>query len=246
MMLPASVSAGSALPRASSICAMSIRPSSRTSVTRDLIIFVAGRSGAISPPSAILRYPPQMPCKPVQRELAGKKLSLMSGIAIGRGGRSMISSVEPGSGTREMKAECYPRTDKAKAVRAWLSRSTIGALAGSTVDLGIVPPVFHRRRRRIPRRRSSHAPHRRARGSRRNDRSWYRLRLSGWARKLRQTRASRDSAAQPSMPQILHAGSRLRPYAREWWHFQLVNEPFDHGFDFEVRPRPSSNERPTR
>jgi D-alanyl-D-alanine dipeptidase len=27
----------------------------------------------------------------------------------------------------------------------------------------------------------------------------------------------------------------FRPYAREWWHFELSNEPFNrHGFDFEV------------
>jgi D-alanyl-D-alanine dipeptidase len=39
----------------------------------------------------------------------------------------------------------------------------------------------------------------------------------------------------------------FRPYAREWWHFELINEPFNRdGFDFEVQASPSSNERPTR
>jgi D-alanyl-D-alanine dipeptidase len=35
----------------------------------------------------------------------------------------------------------------------------------------------------------------------------------------------------------------FRSYAREWWHFELVNEPFNRdGFDFEVSASPSSNE----
>jgi D-alanyl-D-alanine dipeptidase len=37
----------------------------------------------------------------------------------------------------------------------------------------------------------------------------------------------------------------FRPYFREWWHFELVNEPFHGGgFDFEVTAPPSSSERP--
>jgi D-alanyl-D-alanine dipeptidase len=39
----------------------------------------------------------------------------------------------------------------------------------------------------------------------------------------------------------------FRPYAKEWWHFELVNEPFHRdGFDFEVSASPSANERPAR
>jgi D-alanyl-D-alanine dipeptidase len=42
-------------------------------------------------------------------------------------------------------------------------------------------------------------------------------------------------------------GAGFRPYAKEWWHFELINEPFNRGrFDFEISPSPSSNERPTR
>jgi D-alanyl-D-alanine dipeptidase len=33
----------------------------------------------------------------------------------------------------------------------------------------------------------------------------------------------------------------FRPYAKEWWHFELVNEPFHRdGFDFEVSASPFS------
>ena len=38
----------------------------------------------------------------------------------------------------------------------------------------------------------------------------------------------------------------FRPYAKEWWHFEFVNEPFHDRFDFEVSAPPSSNERPAR
>ena len=36
-------------------------------------------------------------------------------------------------------------------------------------------------------------------------------------------------------------GAGFRPYAKEWWHFELVNEPFHDGFDFEVSASPSKN-----
>jgi D-alanyl-D-alanine dipeptidase len=37
----------------------------------------------------------------------------------------------------------------------------------------------------------------------------------------------------------------FRAYAREWWHFELIDEPFNRdGFDFEISA--SSNERPAR
>jgi D-alanyl-D-alanine dipeptidase len=39
----------------------------------------------------------------------------------------------------------------------------------------------------------------------------------------------------------------FRSYFREWWHFELVDEPFNRdGFDFEVSAAASSKERPRR
>jgi D-alanyl-D-alanine dipeptidase len=29
----------------------------------------------------------------------------------------------------------------------------------------------------------------------------------------------------------------FKPYAMEWWHFELRDAPFDSEFDFEVLPR---------
>ena len=43
------------------------------------------------------------------------------------------------------------------------------------------------------------------------------------------------------------ARAGFRPYAREWWHFELINEPSNrHGFDFEVLASPSLTDKPTR
>jgi D-alanyl-D-alanine dipeptidase len=42
-------------------------------------------------------------------------------------------------------------------------------------------------------------------------------------------------------------GAGFRSYAKEWWHFKLINEPFNRdGFDFEASTLPSADERPTR
>jgi D-alanyl-D-alanine dipeptidase len=35
----------------------------------------------------------------------------------------------------------------------------------------------------------------------------------------------------------------FRPYAKEWWHFELIKEPFSQGFDFEVTAAPSNGRR---
>jgi D-alanyl-D-alanine dipeptidase len=42
---------------------------------------------------------------------------------------------------------------------------------------------------------------------------------------------------------MIRAG--FRPYGREWWHFELSNEPFRRGFDFDVAAPPPA-EKPTR
>jgi D-alanyl-D-alanine dipeptidase len=146
-----------------------------------------------------------------------------------------------------MKAEFYPRTDKASlfalgyiAIRSAHSR-------GSTVDLGIVPSSFSF----APEPDSSHplkactAP----KGERAEDGTidfgtgydcldvlgnTSNAAVGETARHNRQTLKS------------YMKGAGFRPYFREWWHFELVNEPFNgDGFDFEVSAPPSSGEKPT-
>ena len=39
----------------------------------------------------------------------------------------------------------------------------------------------------------------------------------------------------------LMVAAGFRPYRREWWHFELIDEPFpNQSFDFPIRPRPKA------
>jgi zinc D-Ala-D-Ala dipeptidase len=148
----------------------------------------------------------------------------------------------------EMKAEFYPRTDKEKLFALGYLAKRSAHSRGSTVDLGIVPTA------------SSFAPSpsplqplkacTSPKGERFEDGTidfgtgydcldvlakTSNVLVGGIARHNRQLLKSYMEAA------------GFRSYAREWWHFELVNEPFNHvGFDFEVSTSPSSNQRPTR
>jgi zinc D-Ala-D-Ala dipeptidase len=148
----------------------------------------------------------------------------------------------------EMKAEFYPRTDKQRlfalgylAIRSAHSR-------GSTVDLGLVPSSFSLSppSEPLPALKPCFLP----KGERFEDGtidfgtgydcldvlgSTSNASVGGVALRNRQTLKS----------YMARAG--FRPYAREWWHFELINEPFDRqGFDFEVSAPSSSTEQPTR
>src|SRR5215831_17066362 len=80
-----------------------------------------------------------------------------------------------------------------------------------------------------------------------NDRFWHWLRLSGRAGKHIKRSCRRTALRNRQTLKFYMQGAGFRPYAREWWHFELINEPFYRGgFDFEVSASPSSTERPTR
>ena len=145
----------------------------------------------------------------------------------------------------EMKAEFYPRTNKEKLFDLGYLAKRSAHSRGSTVDLGIIPAAFSS----VPRPNPSQfltactAP----KGERFEDGTidfgtgydcldvlaTTSNPLAGrLALQNRQTLRSHMKAA------------GFRPYAREWWHFELVDEPFSReGFDFEVSASPSSNER---
>jgi zinc D-Ala-D-Ala dipeptidase len=147
----------------------------------------------------------------------------------------------------EMKAEFYPRTDKAKlfalgyiAIRSSHSR-------GGTVDLGIIPSGAS----------SAEPPD-----------AWQPLKActapkgerfedgtidlgSGYdcLDVLASTSSALVSAAARANRQMLKSTMReagFRSYFREWWHFEFVNAPLIDGFDFDIRSSFSSNERPKR
>ena len=144
----------------------------------------------------------------------------------------------------KMKAEFYPRTDKQKLFALGYLATRSAHSRGSTVDLGIVPSTFSSPPQNpLPTLKACTLP----KGERFEDGTidlgtgYDCLDIMG-------------STSNPSVGAVALRNRRLlkstmakagfRPYAREWWHFELVNEPFGQGFDFEVSP--SSSERPAR
>jgi zinc D-Ala-D-Ala dipeptidase len=146
----------------------------------------------------------------------------------------------------EMKAEFYPRTDKQNLFALGYLATHSAHSRGSTVDLGIVPagtslvpppdppqPLM-----------ACTAP----KGERFEDGTidfgtgYDCLDVLGNTANARGTALSNRQTLKSYM-----RGAGFRSYAREWWHFELVNEPFHgDGFDFEVSASPSSKENPTR
>jgi D-alanyl-D-alanine dipeptidase len=148
----------------------------------------------------------------------------------------------------EMKAEFYPRTDKEKLFALGYLAKRSAHSRGSTVDLGIVPTA------------SSFAPSPnplqplKACTSPKGERFEDGTIDFGTGYDCLDVLANTSNALVGGIAlhnrQILKSymeGAGFRSYAKEWWHFKLINEPFNRdGFDFEVSTSPSSNERPTR
>jgi len=177
----------------------------------------------------------------LQRRLAEKKLSLIVWDCY-RPKRAVDDfrqwSKDPAHS--EMKGEFYPRTDKAKLFALGYLAKRSAHSRGSTVDLGLVPAA------------SSLAPPDPAqplkpctspKGERFEDgtidfgtgydcldvlANTSNALVGGTALRNRQILKSYMEAA------------GFRPYAKEWWHFELANEPFHRAFDFEVSASPSS------
>ncbi len=147
----------------------------------------------------------------------------------------------------EMKAEFYPRTDKQRLFALGYLATRSPHSRGSTVDLGIVPGSFSLS---PPDPLPALKPCTLPKGERFEDGtidfgtgydcldplgSTSNASVGEVARRNRQTLKS----------YMARAG--FRPYAREWWHFELTNELSNrHGFDFEVLASPSLTDKPTR
>jgi len=172
----------------------------------------------------------------VQRALAEKRLSLIVWDCY-RPQRAVddFAQWSKDPARAEMKAEFYPRTDKQDLFAlGYLARRSAHS-RGSTVDLGIVPIGSAAAPPPNPSQplKACTAP----KGERFEDgtidfgtgydcldvmATMSNALVSATARRNRQMLKSAMQAA------------GFRPYAREWWHFQLNNEPFDRGFNFEV------------
>jgi D-alanyl-D-alanine dipeptidase len=193
----------------------------------------------------ILSEPAATALKSVQNKLAAKDLSLIVWDCY-RPKRAVDDfwrwSRDPARA--EMKTEFYPHTDKQSlfalgylAVRSAHSR-------GSTVDLGIVPSAFSLAPQPgpLPPLKPCTAPDRFADGTIDFGTGYDCLDVLGYMSN------PRVGAVASANRQMLKANMRqagFRPYFREWWHFELANEPFNNGFDFEITA-PASREKPAR
>jgi D-alanyl-D-alanine dipeptidase len=134
-----------------------------------------------------------------------------------------------------MKAEFYPRTNKKDLFAQGYLAPRSAHSRGSTVDLGLVP------------RGSTAAPPpdpaqpRQACTSAKGERFEDGTIDLGTGYDCLDPLGSTSNAAAGATAlrnrQMLKSVMReagFRPYFREWWHFELVGEPFHHGFDFEV------------
>jgi zinc D-Ala-D-Ala dipeptidase len=145
----------------------------------------------------------------------------------------------------EMKAEFYPRTDKEKLFDLGYIARRSAHSRGSTVDLGIVPADFSS----VPPQTASQPlkactlP----KGERFEDGTIDLGTGYDCLDVLATTSNASVGAAALQNRKMLKSTMKaagFRPYAREWWHFELIDEPFGReGFDFEVAASPSSKER---
>jgi zinc D-Ala-D-Ala dipeptidase len=247
MLLPGPALAGSALPRGF-VYLRDVDPA----IVQD--IRYAGSHNFVGRPirgylaaECILSASAANALEKVQRMLAEKKLSLIVWDCY-RPKRAVDDFFQWSRGPThaEMKAEFYPRTDKARLFAlGYLARRSAHS-RGSTVDLGIVPSAFSSVP--LPDRSQPLKACTSPKGERFEDgtidfgtgydcldvlANTSNALVGGTALHNRQTLKSLMKAA------------GFRPYAREWWHFELIDEPFNgDGFDFEVSA--SSNERPAR
>ena len=249
MTLPAPALAGSALPKGF-VYLRDIDPT----IVQD--IRYAGSHNFVGRPirgylaaECILSASAANALETVQRRLAEKKLSLIVWDCY-RPKRAVEDflrwSKDPTHS--EMKAEFYPRTDKEKLFALGYLAKRSAHSRGSTVDLGIVPAA------------ASFAPSADPLQPLKACTSPKGERFEDGTIDLGTGYDCLDVLAHTSNPlaggtalhnrQILKfymQGAGFRSYAKEWWHFELVNEPFNRdGFDFEVSTSPSSSARPTR
>jgi D-alanyl-D-alanine dipeptidase len=249
MTLPAPALAGSALPRGF-VYLRDIDPT----IVQD--IRYAGSHNFVGRPirgyltaECILSVSAANALETVQRMLTEKKLSLIVWDCY-RPKRAVEDffqwSKDPTHS--EMKAEFYPRTDKEKLFALGYLAKRSAHSRGSTVDLGIVPTA------------SSFGPSPnplqplKACTSRKGERFEDGTIDLGTGYDCLDVLANTSNALVGGTAlhnrQTLKSymeGAGFRSYAKEWWHFKLINEPFNRdGFDFEVSISPSSDERPTR
>jgi D-alanyl-D-alanine dipeptidase len=141
-------------------------------------------------------------------------------------------------GDAKMKTEFFPRSDKAQLFALGYLASRSGHSRGSTVDLGIVPAgTTAPKHDAIGPLVSCTAP----KGQRFNDGAIDFGTGYDCLDPLASTRApgiSSEALGNRLLLSDLMVRHGFKPYHREWWHFELANEPFPHqSFDFPIASR---------
>ena len=140
-----------------------------------------------------------------------------------------------------MKAEFFPNTDKAQFFALGYLASRSAHSRGSTVDLGIVPSTW--RSPPIYDRTAPLKPCTAPKGERFEDGTLdfgtgYDC-LDPLASIL-SPGVAKEAINNRLLLQDLMRHAGFRPYSREWWHFELIDEPFPRqSFDFPIVPRVS-------
>ena len=245
MMLPATVLAGSALP-SGFVYLRDVDPTIAQDIRYAAAHNFVGRPvKGYRAAECILSMPAANALKAVQRLLVEKKLSLIVWDCY-RPQRAVKDFFQWSRNPAhiEMKAEFYPRTDKRELFALGYLATRSGHSRGSTVDLGIVPSDFSPAPPHDPLPlKACTAP----KGERFEDGTIDFGTGYDCLDALGYTNASVGAAARRNR-QILKSymqSAGFHPYFREWWHFELANEPFHRGFDFEVSASPSPSETRT-
>ena len=139
----------------------------------------------------------------------------------------------------EMKAEFYPRTDKQKLFTGYLAVRSAHS-RGSTVDLGIAPAGSSQVSPPDP------LPPLKPCTARKGERFEDRTIDFGTGYDCLDALSTTSNAAagatalrnRQTLKSLMRAAG-FRAYFREWWHFELIDEPFNRGFDFEVSAPPA-------
>jgi D-alanyl-D-alanine dipeptidase len=179
----------------------------------------------------------------VQAELAGTRRSLVVWDCYrpARAVRDFLAWSRSPSEPR-MKAEFFPNTDKAQLFALGYLAQRSAHSRGSTVDLGVVPgdlAALPRHDAAVPLQACT-AP----KGQRFEDGTIDFGTGYDCLDPLASTNSpdvGRQARSNRIWLQDLMRRHGFRPYEREWWHFELVDEAFpQQAFDFPIRPRRSA------
>lgn len=175
----------------------------------------------------------------VQAKLVPKKLSLIVWDCY-RPARATADFIRWSKDPHDtkMKAEFYPRIDKSRIFELGYLSTRSAHSRGSTVDIGIAPLGT------VPPKYDSGAPLAPCVATKA-------VRFVDGALDFGTGYDCMDELSTTTHPGVspearknrlmlrdLMVAAGFRPYRREWWHFELIDEPFPHqSFDFPIRPR---------